>query len=82
MAYTIRLDKKTNKQLQKIMEGLGLKSANKAFIKMIMDYEKDQEELKLLSKSLSDTTRELDELKHLLLEQEDIKSRINEILSD
>lgn len=82
MPFTTRLDKKQEKQLDKIMQLIEVNTRNKAIIEMIKVYEADQNELRELRQKTRSQHQELSELKRLFQERERLSEELARRLSD
>lgn len=81
MAYTLRLDSKTDNKLKKIMKLVNVSTATRAIKLMISVYENDQKEILSLRNKTHTLESELNELKRLFRERDRIDQELARRLS-
>ncbi len=82
MAYTLRLDKKQEKTLDKIKKTLGQKTGNKVFINLLDRFLNEQEVISSLTSKLNNANYQLRELKRHLNDKAYAEKKLTELLND
>ncbi len=82
MSYTLRLAKAEEKELSKVKNSLGEKTASGAIRLLILMYLEDQGTLKELSFQVDETGKKLEKIKSMLNQKEKLKLALIDVSKD
>jgi signal recognition particle GTPase len=82
MAWKINQNNEHELEMQMVMSDLGVSTASKAIIKILMSYRYSEKEKAAYRAEASKLRKELKELKELIHQKEIINKRLNDLIKD